>query len=101
MAPATANVVRVVTVRQSTPSTAGCRGTQVYSSTSSLTCNSACSLGPSSSSANCGTSLGVPTYCCYRPTFLWSATANPSANPLNTNIQAYPFFSLPVVVRFG
>ena len=96
-----ARIVRVVTVQQSTPSSSGCRGTQVYSASSALTCNAACTLGPTSSSANCGTSLGVPTYCCYRPTFLWTANANPSANPLNANIQAYPFFSLPVVVCCG
>ena len=95
----TANAPKVVTVLSSTPSTAGCKGTQVgtYSSTSNASCNPACQSGPSSTTAQCGASLGVPTYCCYKPTFLWTATPNPGANP--TNIQAYPFISLPVMVR--
>ena len=91
----TANAPRIVSVQLSA---ASCVGTQVgtYSSTSIASCNPACQSGPSSTTAQCGASLGVPTYCCYKPTFLWTATPNPAANP--TNIQAYPFISLPVMV---
>ena len=91
-----ANIARVVSVQLSSPNSAGCVGTQVYAPTSSLSCNPVCEQGPASSSADCGTSLGVPTYCCYHPTILWTALANPSPTP--TNVQAYPLISLPVMV---
>ena len=88
----------VVSVQKAAASSAGCSGTQTYSGNSSLVCDSRCQLTGSSTSL-CGTSYGVPTYCCYRPTLLWASSPNPSSTPLNTNLQAYPYFSLPVFVR--
>ena len=92
----TASPTRIVSVIKSTPTTAGCPGTQSYSSSNSLSCSSSCLLGPTSGNDYCGTSKGPTTYCCYRPNLLWTASTNPSANP--TNVAAYPFFSIPVTV---
>jgi hypothetical protein len=91
------NVSRVVTVQQQTPD-ASCLGTQLgtYSASSGVTCSSACQQGPASTSTLCGTSLGVPTFCCYRPTMLWAANANPQAAPQTANILSYPYISIPV-----
>ena len=98
-----ANFATIVSVQQAAPSAAGCLGTQfgTYSASAGISCNAACELGPASSQLYCGTSMGLPTYCCYQPTFLWSAAANPSAQPVSANILAYPFLSLPVMVREG
>lgn len=88
----------IVTVLADTPNM-GCNGAQqgTYSSTTA-TCNPTCQQGPSSAAEYCGTSRGVPTSCCYHPTFLWKAdAANGTANP-NDKITAYPYFSLPVMV---
>ena len=95
----TANPTRIVSVIKNTPTTAGCPGTQSYSSSNTLSCSSSCLLGPTSGNDYCGTSLGPTTYCCYRPHLLWTASTNPTANP--TNVAAYPFFSIPVTVRLA
>ena len=86
-----------------TPTTQ-CLGTQVgrYASSSAGLvalggCNQNCQFGPSSSTTQCGTSLGVPTWCCYKPVFYWSA-AQALAAPA-TGVQAYPYISVPVTVR--
>ena len=94
-----ANVPKIATVQQASNTTV-CSGTQIgsYSSSPTTTCT-ACQQGPSYSSNLCGTSLGVPTYCCYRPAFLWTAAPNPQPTPTGTNIQAYPYITLPLPVR--
>ena len=86
-----------------TPTTQ-CLGTQVgrYASSSAGLvalggCNQNCQFGPSSSTTQCGTSLGVPTWCCYKPVFYWSA-AQALAAPV-TGVTAYPYISVPVTVR--
>ena len=98
-----ANDVRIVTVASATPTTQ-CLGTQVgryAASSADLTtlggCNPNCQSGPSSSTTNCGTSLGVPTYCCYKPLFYWTASQS-LANP-KAGVTAYPYISVPVTVR--
>ena len=90
-----------MSVVQSQGSTPGCIGMQVgsYSTNPDVTCNAICESGPASSTEFCGTSLGVPTYCCYRPTYLWMATPNPQPLPQENNIAAYPLFSFPLSVR--
>jgi len=89
----------LVTVIADKPSVS-CSGTQLssYSAFNNVTCNADCQLGPSSSSTFCGASRGVPTYCCYHPTFLWKAEPSQSLNP-GDKIKAYPYFSLPIMVR--
>ena len=78
--------------------TATCLGTQVgrFATTQSDLvalggCTNQCQFGPSSSNAYCGTSLGVPTYCCYRPSMVWSANG--------ASVTAYPYISVPFGVR--
>jgi hypothetical protein len=89
-------VQTAVTVYRAQPTTAGCVGSQLGTfGVSAPTCNAACQQGPTSGSTFCGTSLGVPTFCCFRPTFQWISATNPSVNP--TNVQAYPLFSMPVI----
>ena len=90
---------KLVTVMSEKPNT-GCSGTQLssYSAFNNVSCNADCQQGPASSASFCGASRGVPTYCCYRPTFLWKAEANPSFEP-GDKIKAYPYFSLPIMVR--
>ena len=95
-----ANVERIATVQSGAASSQLCTGTQFgsYSSVlSGVTCT-ACQVGPANSSDLCGTSLGVPTSCCYRPTFSWVATPNPQPQPQAGNIVAYPYLSLPIAV---
>ena len=99
----TANPIRIVTVSSLTPTTQ-CLGTQVgrYATSSAGLvalggCNQNCQSGPSSSTTQCGTSLGVPTWCCYKPVFYWSA-AQALAAPA-TGVTAYPYISVPVTVR--
>jgi len=95
-APAASSVI--VTVRASEP-TKGCSGAQLSSySNKSVTCDAYCQQGPSSDAVFCGASHGVPTHCCYRPQFHWKAAPSNSDTPAE-NIQAYPYFSLPVMVR--
>ena len=91
-----ANVPKLVTVQTTAPSVV-CAGTQTgyYSSSPDVTCTS-CQQGPASTSNLCGTSFGVPTYCCYRPTFFWAAAPNPQPTPSSQNIQAYPYIALPI-----
>ena len=97
-------MTRIVTVVQSTPSQV-CLGTQLGTYATSLAgvgaCSAPCLLGPASTSQLCGTSLGTPTYCCYRPSYLWVATAYNSPVPGANTAQAYPFmsFTVPTVRR--
>jgi hypothetical protein len=90
---------RIVSVQRSNANKPGCSGTQagLYSSDSNINCDADCQQGPSSSITRCGSSLGVPTYCCYRPTLLWTATASATTTPAPGTIGAYPLISLPVV----
>jgi hypothetical protein len=93
---------RLVTVIKANPTAPACVGTQLGSyadGNAAVTCNPACQLGPATAASFCGTSAGTPTKCCYRPTFLWSASPNPAALPSLNNLGAYPVFSLPVTVR--
>jgi hypothetical protein len=90
---------RLVTVIKANPTAPACVGTQLGSyadGNAAVTCNPACQLGPATAASFCGTSAGTPTKCCYRPTFLWSASPNPAALPSLNNLGAYPVFSLPV-----
>jgi len=93
-------VTKIATVQQEAPA-ATCFGTQVGTYASSLnavTCNANCSAGRESGNALCGTSLGVNTACCSRPSMFWSALPYADSTP-STNIRAYPFISVPVMVR--
>jgi len=90
---------KIVTVQQEAPA-AVCLGTQLGTYASSLdavTCNANCSAGKESGNTYCGTSLGVNTACCTRPSMFWSAAPYADSTPGN-NIRAYPFISLPVMV---
>jgi hypothetical protein len=96
-------VVKIVTVSSATP-TATCVGTQLGRYATTLNglaalggCPAGCASGPDSTSFLCGTSLGVPTYCCNRPLFSWAAVQNNTA-PIG-GVTAYPYISLPVTVR--
>ena len=76
-----------------------CLGTQVGTYASSLagvTCNTNCSAGKESGNTYCGTSLGVNTACCSRPSMFWSALPYADSTP-GGNIRAYPFISIPAV----
>ena len=91
---------KLVTVLSAQP-TATCLGTQVgrFATTQAdLTalggCNALCQSGPSAANADCGTSLGVPTWCCYKSSVLWTATGAAAST-----VTAYPYISLPVSVR--
>lgn len=95
--PTAAVETKIVSVQSAQP-TATCLGTQVgrFATTQSDlvalgSCNNQCQLGPASSNAFCGTSLGVPTYCCYRPAMAWAATG--------ASVTAYPYISVPFGVR--
>ena len=95
--PTVAVETKIVSVLSAQP-TATCLGTQVgrFATTQSDlvalgSCNNQCQLGPASSNAFCGTSLGVPTYCCYRPAMAWAATG--------ASVTAYPYISVPFGVR--
>jgi hypothetical protein len=90
-------------VRQAA-STVTCLGTQVgtYASTAGglaalSTCQN-CANGTASSAELCGTSQGVPTYCCTRPTYQWAAVATNAPTPTAATVQAYPFLSFNVTV---
>lgn len=90
---------KIVTVQQEVP-TAVCLGTQLGTYASSLagvTCNTNCSAGKESGNTYCGTSMGTSTACCSRPSMFWSALPYADSTP-GTNIRAYPFISLPVMV---
>jgi len=88
----------IVTVRANEPDK-GCSGAQLSSySASNVTCDAYCQQGPSTDANLCGAARGVPTHCCYRSQFHW--TAQPLNSPVpGANIQGYPYFSLPVLVR--
>jgi hypothetical protein len=95
-----ARVVRAVTVQVGLPDTL-CAGTQqgyYGAANDSVTCTP-CQQGPALSASLCGTGLGVPTYCCFRPTVLWSAQSDAGAVPQAATVRSYPYLSLPVPVR--
>ena len=98
--PSSAERSTIVTVSAAKPDVT-CSGAQqtTYSAANDVTCNTDCQEGPQSSSTYCGASRGVPTYCCYRPTFQWSAQPSGSSTEPGDAVQAYPYFSLPVIVR--
>ena len=94
-----ANTPKIVTVQKSA-NTSVCSGTQIGSYATALggvTCTG-CQQGPASGSLLCGTSLGVPTFCCYRPFFVFGAAPNPQPTPSDVNMQAYPYITLPLTV---
>jgi hypothetical protein len=87
---------KALTVVAAQPSTV-CLGTQVgrlASSSGDLAtaggCNPLCQAGPGTAPVLCGTSVGVPTYCCYQSLLRWTAAA--------TTVTAYPYVSLPIPV---